>query len=108
MILLKVTLYMLRRLGVYNTRSRKLMYDSWYIAYEYLNTPGLSYCSRMYNIIWERYIHGMRRQHHRYSHKLCESYGVFCNQFEVINIISFENVTTCNVSAANVFSFIRT
>ena len=85
---------MLRRLGVCNARSRKLMYDSWYIAYEYLNTPGLSYCSRMYNIIWERCIHGMHRQHHRYGHKLYESYGVFCNQFEVINIIFFENVTT--------------
>ena len=42
-----------------------------------------------------------------YSHKLRENYDVFCNQFEVINIIFLENMTTCNMSAADVLLFIH-
>lgn len=44
----------------------------------------------------------------RHGHKLDENYGVFCNQFEVINFNPSANVTTCNVRTTNVLSFIPT
>lgn len=95
----------IRRLSIRSTR--KLIYEI-HCVWIFKSTWFLSYCSRMYNIIWERCIHRMRRQHCWYGHKLYENYCVFCNQFEVINFIPLANVTICNMNAANIFSFIHT